>query len=192
MSWIERPAFRMSPQQAKRWVWGLAGAAVALATMGAIPRDILDPSEWLPPEVLRGGKVVDVLDVGKADSEKKHAMDIGEDLRVPRKYLDRHGYRIEDECGILRKGKTLKYDFAPLHDAGRLIVRTDSFYKGELLTRINGVAMPPAPLDPRQTIFVYLEIPIPAGQSDGGLHVEQEVNAQDVGLFTVWLVVGGG
>jgi hypothetical protein len=150
----------------------------------------LHDASYLPPDVLGKDKVLDVLDVGKGDSEQKHAMDIGEPLRVPRKYLDRYGYRIEDECGILRKGRTMKFDLAPLHGAGRLVVRTDSFYKGELLTRINGVAVAPVALDPRQTIFIYLEIPLPPGLGDGPLHVEQETNAQDLGMFTEWLVEG--
>jgi hypothetical protein len=115
-------------------------------------------------------------------------MDIGEALRVPRHYLDLHGYRINDECGILRKGRTMRYTLAPLAHPGRLIVRTDSFYKGELLTKINGRSMPAAGLDPRQTIFTYLEIPLPGDLGDAPLHIEQETNATDVGLFTVWLV----
>jgi hypothetical protein len=188
LNWIERPAIAQTLQQRKRTVTLVGVVAVALLGIGALSRDILHDAPFIPPEVLRGGRVLDILDVGSQPSEQGHAMDIGEALRVSRHYLDVDGYRINDECGILRKGRTMRYTFGPLTHAGRLVVRTDSFYKGELLTKINGRTMPAAPLDPRQTIFTYLEIPLPADLGDGSLKVEQETNATDVGMFTVWLV----
>jgi hypothetical protein len=190
LNWIERPAIAQTLAQRKRTVTVVGVLAVALLGIGAVQRDILHDAEFLPPEVLRGGHVLDVLDVGAPASEQGHGMDIGETLRVPRHYLDAHGYRIDDGCGILRKGKTMRYTLAPLPHAGRLVVRTDSFYKGELLTKINGRSMPAAALDPRQTIFTYLEIPLPSNLGDGPLHIEQETNATDVGMFTIWLVDG--
>jgi hypothetical protein len=188
LNWIERPAIAQTLAERKRTVTVLGVVALALLGIGALSRDILHDASFLPPEVQRGGRVLDVLDVGVPASEQGHGMDIGETLRVPRKYLDVNGYRIQDECGILRKGRTMRYTFGPLPHAGRLIVRTDSFYKGELLTKINGRSMPAAVLDPRQTIFTYLEIPLPADLGDGPIKVEQETNATDVGMFTVWLV----
>jgi hypothetical protein len=188
LNWLERPPIAQTPRDRKRTVTAVAVVALALLGIGAASRDVLHDAAFLPPEVLRGARVVDVLDVGAQASEQSHGMDIGEALRVPRHYLDLHGYRINDECGILRKGRTMRYTLAPLAHPGRLIVRTDSFYKGELLTKINGRSMPAAGLDPRQTIFTYLEIPLPGDLGDAPLHIEQETNATDVGLFTVWLV----
>jgi hypothetical protein len=185
--WIERPALPQTLSERRRTVNGIGLAALVLLGIGALQRDILHDATFLPPEVLRGGRVVDVLDVGPPAAEQAHGMDIGESLRVDRKYLDLHGYRIHDECGILRKGKTMHYDFAPMHHAGRLVIRTDSFYKGELMTKINGRELANVGLDPRQTIFTYLEVPVP-GDLEGPLHVEQETNATDAGMFTVWLV----
>jgi hypothetical protein len=188
MNWIERPPFPQTLSQRKRTVTVLAVAAFGLLGIGAAWRDVLHAATFLPPEVLHGARVVDVLDVGAPASEQGHGMDIGETLRVPRKYLDVEGYRIDDGCGILRKGRTLRYTLAPMAHAGRLVVRTDSFYKGELLTKINGRSMPRATLDPRQTIFTYLDIPLPSDLGAEPLHIEQETNATDVGIFTVWLV----
>jgi hypothetical protein len=188
LNWIERPAIAQTLRDRKRTVAVVGVTALALLGIGAAARDVLHDAAFLPPEVLRGERVVDVLDVGAKASEQSHGMDIGEDLRVPRHYLDVHGYRINDECGILRKGKTMRYEMAAPHHATRLVVRTDSFYKGDLLTKINGRSMPVAGLDPRQTIFTYVEIPLPPDLGEGQLHIEQETNANDVGMFTVWLV----
>ncbi len=188
LNWIERPAVAQTLQQRKRTVTVVGVVALALLGIGALSRDILHDAPFIPPEVLRGGRVLDVLDVGSQPSEQGHAMDIGEALRVPRHYLDADGYRINDDCGILRKGRTLRYTLGPLTHAGRLVVRTDSFYKGELLTKIGGRTMPADTLEPRQTIFTYLEIPLPADLGDGPLKVEQETSATDIGMFTVWLV----
>jgi len=188
LNWLERPPIAQTLRDRKRTVTAVGVVALALLGIGAASRDVLHDAAFLPPEVLRGARVVDVLDVGAQASEHSHGMDLGETLRVPRRYLDLHGYRINDECGILRKGRTMHYTLAPLTHPGRLIVRTDSFYKGELLTKINGRSMPAAGLDPRQTIFTYLEIPLPGDLGDAPLHIEQETNATDVGLFTVWLV----
>ena len=109
-------------------------------------------------------------------------------MRVPRSYMDTFGYRVADECGILRKAHTLHYDFAAPSGGGRLVVRSDSFYKGQILTTVNGRTLAPVDLDPLQTMFGYFEIPFPADVGPGPLHVEQKTNAQDVGIFTVWLV----
>ncbi len=186
LCWIERPPIPQTVRDRKRTVAFVGVGALALLGIGALQRDILHDAPFLSAEVLKGNRILDILDVGSPDSEKQHEMDIGESLRVSRHYLDRDGYRINDECGILRKGRTMRYTLAPLPRGGRLIVRTDSFYKGELLTKINGRTMPAAPLDPRQTIFTYLEIPLPADLGDGPLHVEQETSATDVGMFTIW------
>jgi hypothetical protein len=188
LNWVEGPALAQTPRERQRWVTALGLAALVFFGIGALSRDILHSATFLPPEVQKGDRIVDVMDVGAPPSETAHAMDIGEALRVPRRYLDYYGYRISDECGILRKGRTLRYRMqAPAH-GGRLVVRSDSFYKGQLLTKVNGRAMPAVSMDPRQTIFTYFEIPLPADLGAGPLTVEQETDASDVGIFTVWLV----
>jgi hypothetical protein len=201
LSWIERPPIAQTVAESRRTVKYFFWATAALFVTGAVIRDWPHDARFLPKQELRGGRVADVLDVGPEikgheQDEAEHGMDIGEPLRVDRKYFDPYGYRVQDQCGILRgpesvppNGHTLKFDFAPLHRAGRIIVRTDSFYKGALMTKINGQPVAQAPLDPRQTLFVYLQIPIPTELADGQpLHVEQTTDAKDVGIFTEWLV----
>jgi hypothetical protein len=188
LNWIERPGFAQSLAERKRMVGGIAAVAAALVVLIAIIRDWPHSASFLPDQIRRGGQIADVLDVGPTAQERAHAMDIGEPLRVARSYFDLFGYRISDECGILRKSHTLKYDLAAAPRAGRLVVRSDTFYKGQLLTSVNGRTLASVDLDPLQTMFGYLEIPLPGDLGPNPLHVEQRTTAQDVGVFTVWLV----
>jgi hypothetical protein len=186
--WIEHSVVPQALLERRRTVTAVGIAALLLLGIGAVQRDVLHSANFLPSDVLAGARVADMLDVGPKESEQAHAMDIGEDLRVPRHYLDTYGYRVSDECGILRKGRTLKYQMQPIHREGRLVIRTDSFYKGDLLTTINGRSLPPVTFDPRQTLFMYLQIPVPGDLGDGPLQVEQTTTATDIGFFTVWLL----
>jgi hypothetical protein len=186
--WLEHPVVPQSLLARRRTVTWVAVAALGLLCIGAAQRDVLHHADFLPSDVLGGARVADILDVGPKESEQAHAMDIGEDLRVPRHYLDVYGFRVSDECGILRKGRTLKYELKPIHRDGRLVIRTDSFYKGDLLTTINGRSLATASFDPRQTLFTYLQIPVPGDLGEGPLHVEHSTTATDVGFFTVWLL----
>jgi hypothetical protein len=188
LSWFERPAIPQTVEQRKRWIAGTSIAAALLFLAGDVPRNLLHDPSFLPDAVLRGGHVADMLDVGRKEDEQKHNMDIGEDFRVSRTRIDIYGYRISDGCGILRSGRTLKYDLPPAPHGGRLIVRSDAFYKGDLLTSVNGRVLPSAALEPHQTQFVYLQVPLPEDLGDAQLHVEQTTSAKDVGVFTVWLV----
>jgi hypothetical protein len=186
--WFERPAIAQTPKQRKRSIAEVTFAAGALALVSAVPRNKLHEAAFVPPAVLHGSRVADMLDVGAKEQEESHHMDIGEDLRVPRDRIDSYGYRVRDECGILRKGRVLRYDLAPAARGGRLVIRTDSFYRGDLLTTINGTPLPAVHLEPRQTLFIYVQIPLPADLGDGPLHVEQSTTATDIALFTVWLL----
>src|SRR5260370_11497932 len=118
--WIEHPAIRQTLLERRRTVNAVAIAAALLFGIGAVQRDVLHHADFLPPDVLAGARVADMLDVGPKESEEAHSMGIGEDLRGPRHYLDVYGFRVSDECGILRKGKTLKYELQPIHRSARL------------------------------------------------------------------------
>ncbi|MDP9152221.1 MAG: hypothetical protein M3O36_20030, partial [Myxococcota bacterium] len=186
--WIERPPFAQTMRQRLATVGGATIVGVALLLVGAVPRNKLHEATFLPPEVLGGARVADVLDVGAAGNEATHHLSIAEELRVPRHRMDTLGYRVDDDCGILRRGGVLRYDLAPAPHGGRIIIRTDSFYRGELLTTVNGRSLPATRLDPYQTLFTYLQIPLPTDLGDAPLHVDQVTTANDVGVFTVWLV----
>ncbi|HLK41554.1 MAG TPA: glycosyltransferase family 87 protein [Polyangiaceae bacterium] len=186
--WIERPAIAQEPRRRERTVGAATLVAAALLLVGTMVRNHHYDAAFLPKQVLRGGHVADVFDVGPGEKEAAHRLVIGETLRQPRSLMDTFGYLVQDECGILRNGKTIAYDLAPAPHGGRLVVRTDSFYRGELTTKVNGQPLPNAHLEPQQTLFQYLQIPLPSDLGDGPLHVEQETTAQDVGVFTVWLV----
>ncbi len=187
LSWLERPAFDLTKEQAIRAAGGLAVAGIACLLIGIIVRDRLHPATFLPPEIAAKTRVADVLDVGDSGQEASHQFAIAEALRVPRQMMDTYGYRVKDGCGILRKDGVLRYDLAPAPQGGHLVVRTDSFYKGELLTTVNGRSLPAVHLEPRQTLFAYLDVPLPA-DLEGPLHVQQAVTASDIGVFTIWLV----
>lgn len=186
--WIERPPFPQTFRQRLGTVVGASLVAAALLLVGAVPRNKLHEPSFLPEEVLQAGRVLDVLDVGRADLEASHHLVIAEALRVPRHRMDSYGYRVDDDCGILRRGGVLRYDLAPAPQGGRIVIRTDSFYRGELQTTVNGRSLPAVHLDPYQTLFTYLQIPLPADLGDAPLHVEQVTTANDVGVFTVWLL----
>jgi hypothetical protein len=186
--WFERPAVPQTVEQRKRTLIVAGLIAIALFLVGAVPRNLVHDASFLPPVVQRGGQVKDVLDVGRSDDEEAHHMDIGETLRVPRQRIDIYGYRISDGCGILRNSHVLRYDMPPAPRGGRLIIRSDAFYKGELLSSVNGRSLAAVTLDPHQTQFVYLQIPLPTDLGDAPLHIEQTTTAKDVGVFTVWLV----
>jgi hypothetical protein len=179
------------PQTFKRseqTIGAAAFIAAALLSIGAVVRNWHHDPVFLPPAVLRDSRVVDVLDVGPEGQEASHGLEIGEALRVPRSLMDTSGYLVKDECGILRNGKQVSYNLAPAPHGGRLVIRTDSFYRGELLTKVNGRSLPSVHLEPRQTLFIYLQVPLPSDLGSEPLHVEQETSATDIGLFTVWLL----
>ncbi|MDP9037045.1 MAG: hypothetical protein M3O50_19785 [Myxococcota bacterium] len=186
--WIERPPFAQTVRQRMVTVGGAAVVSGALFLFGAVPRNKLHEAAFLPPEVLGGSHIVDVLDVGAASSEATHHLSIAEELRVPRHRMDTFGYRVDDDCGILRRGGVLRYSLAAAPHGGRIVIRTDSFYRGELLTTVNGRSLPYVRLDPYQTLFTYLQIPLPPDLGDGPLFVDQVTTANDVGVFTAWLV----
>jgi hypothetical protein len=187
LRWLERPALPLPPKQQNILIGSAAATVAVLLLIGVAIRDPLHDADFLPPEIVKHDRVADIVDLGSADSEKAHQLEIPEAMRVPRQMMDTYGYRVKDECGIVRKTGALHYDLAPAPKGGRLIVRTDSFYKGDLLTTINGRSLPAIHLEPRQTLMAYLEIPVPA-DIDGPLHVQQATTASDVGIFTEWLV----
>ena len=188
MNWLEHPAVDQTREQ--RWwsIGAVTGGALLFLGVGAIYRNWLHTASFLPPALIGSGRVIDVLDVGRADQEASHHVEIAEALRVPRVYMDTFGYRIQDECGIVRKNGVMVYNLAPAPRGGKLVLRTDSFYKGDLLTTVNGRSMPAIHLEPRQTMFAYVEVPLPSDLGDGPLHVQQATSAADVGIFTIWLV----
>jgi hypothetical protein len=186
--WYERPAISQTLLQRRRTIAAVSSAVVLLLLGSLVPRNWPHDAAFLPAPILRGSRVVDILDVGPNKAEQSHHFDIGETLRVPRNRIDTFGYRISDECGILRSGRVLHYELAPSPHGGRLVIRTDAFYRGDLLTTVNGRPLPSVPLDPHQTLFAYLEIPLPGDLGDGPLQVEQSTTATDIGIFTVWLL----
>jgi len=187
LRWIERPPVVQTPYQQRLTVAGAILVTVSLLLAGIVVRDKLHTATFLPPELLGPDHVADVLDLGATDQEAAHGLAIAEALRVPRQMMDTYGYRVKDECGIVRKDGVLRYDLAAAPRGGRIVVRTDSFYKGDLLTTVNGRSLPAIHLEPRQTLLAYLEIPVPP-DIEGPLHVQQATTASDVGVFTVWLV----
>jgi hypothetical protein len=186
--WLERPALPQTLKQSEQTIGAAAFIAAALLFIGAAVRNWHHDAAFLPPAVLRDSRVVDVLDIGPEGQEASHGLEIAEALRVPRSLMDTSGYLVKDECGILRNGRQVSFNLAPAPHGGRLVVRTDSFYRGELLTKVNGRSLPSAHLEPRQTLFIYLQVPLPSDLGSEPLHVEQETSATDIGLFTVWLL----
>jgi hypothetical protein len=186
--WLEHPAIPQTPRQRAQTVAGAALVASLLLVTGWIVRDRHKDPAFLPRVVLRDSRVVDTLDVGPHDVEAAHQLEIAEALRVPRSLMDTSGYLVNDECGILRKDGVLRYDLAPAPHGGRLVIRTDSFYRGELLGSVNGRSLPAVHLEPRRTLFAYLEIPLPSDLGDEPLHIQQTTTASDVGVFTVFLL----
>jgi len=186
--WLERPAVPQTFKQREQTIGAAAFIAAVLLAIGGVVRNRHHDAAFLPPAVLRDSRVVDVLDVGPEGQESSHGLEITEALRVPRSLMDTYGYLVKDECGILRNGRKVTYSLAPAPHGGRLVIRTDSFYKGELLTKVNGLPAAAVHLEPRQTLFTYLQVPLPPDLGDGPLHVEHETSATDIGIFTVWLL----
>jgi hypothetical protein len=187
LRWIERPPVVQTPMQQRLTLGAAIAVTLALLLVGVIVRDKMHTATFLPPELLGHDHVADEVDLGAPVQEAAHGLAIAEALRVPRQMMDTYGYRVKDECGIIRKDGVLRYDLAPAPHGGRIVVRTDSFYKGDLLTTVNGRSLPAVHLEPRQTMLAYLEIPVPP-DIEGPLHVQQATTASDVGVFTVWLV----
>jgi hypothetical protein len=188
MTWLERSAIRLTRAQKQRFATGaLAVAGALLLTLVGI-RNWGRTAEFLPPEIARGATVADTLDFGPRAQEAAHHLDFHDARDVQRKVMDVYGYLVKDDGRILKKDVKLEYDLAAAPRGGTLIVRTDAFYKGDLLTTVNDRVLPAVPIEPHKTLFTYLQIPLPADLGDGPLHVRQETTASDIALFAAWLV----
>jgi hypothetical protein len=188
MTWLERSAIPLTRPQKQRV------ATTALAVAGALLLALVGIRNWgrsaefLPPEIAKGGAVADVLDFGPSAPEAAHHLDFHEGKAVQRKVMDIFGYLVNDGGRILKKDVKLEYDLAAAPKGGTLVVRTDAFYKGDLLTTVNDRVLPPVHIEPHKTLFTYLQVPLPADLGDGPLHVRQETTASDIALFTAWLL----
>jgi hypothetical protein len=188
LCWLERPAIAQTPRERLRTVGAASLVAGGLLLTSMILRNGHHDASFLPPGVQRGEPVADLLDLGPPETEVAHHLEIAEALRVDRDMMDTSGYLVKDACGIVRKDGVLRYDLAPAPRGGRLVIRTDSFYRGELLSSVNGRSLPAMHLEPRRTMFAYLEIPLPSDLGDEPLHIQQTTTASDVGVFTIWLL----
>ena len=186
--WLERPAIPQTPRERLHTVGAATLIVAALLLTGMVMRNEHHTAAFLPPGLQRSDHVADVLDVGLPDAEAAHKLEIAEALRVDRSMMDTSGYLVKDACGIVRKDGVLRYDLAPAPNGGRLLIRSDTFYRGELLSSVNGRSLPAVHLEPRRTLFAYLEIPLPSDLGDEPLHIQQTTTAADMGVFTVWLL----
>jgi hypothetical protein len=186
--WLEHPAIAQTPKQRLNTVGAATLITAGLLLTSMIQRNQHHEAAFLPPGLQHGDRIADVLDVGPRDTESAHNLEIAETLRVDRDMMDTSGYLVKDSCGIVRKDGVLRYDLAPAPHGGRLLIRTDSFYRGELLSSVNGRSLPAVHLEPRRTLFAYLEIPLPSDLGDEALHIQQTTTAADMGVFTVWLL----
>lgn len=188
--WLEKPPVKWEVRRVRQTVL-IAGISLGCYVLSAcVTRGAVQSGAFLPSTELKGGKIADLVNIGDPASEQSHAFQMGEDQRVPRLYLDVHGYRVADECAILRQGYTATYQLNKAAGPARLIVRSDTYYgDGELQTTANGKPLAPMKLVAHRTMFDYLEVGIPADFPAGPLRIEQHVSgAPDVGLFTAWLV----
>ncbi len=188
LGWLWRPAFELTARQQGLTVGAMVLLTVALVLAGPVWQARRHDAAFMPPPLLGQSTVGDVLDVGPPASESAHHLQIAESRRVPRDLMDIYGYLVKDDCGILRNGGVATYTLAPAPRGGRLVVRTDAFYAGDLLTTVNGRSMPAVKFTPHQSLFTYLQVQLPADLGDEPLHVTQTTTATDVGLFTVWLL----
>ncbi|MGH7271138.1 MAG: hypothetical protein ACREJ3_11970 [Polyangiaceae bacterium] len=193
MSWIEHPPIAQTMKQLQVTAAAVIAAAAALFAINAGLLNRHRGIAFLPPEVIKGDRIADAIDVGETGDEASHHLVIPDDRRIDRSLMDTFGYLETDACRILKKGRTLDYDLATGARSGppsarRLVIRTDSYYRGELRTSVNGRVLAEAHLVPQQSLFAYVEVPLPADLGDGPLHVEQSTTASDVAVFTVWLL----
>jgi hypothetical protein len=169
-------------------VAGMVVLGVAFATRYAEARP-----EVLPTAEGRGGAASDTVRFGEGASQRSHDMSGSGDLSGPyaiaaRRYLDPYGDRISDSCLMLKFDKDVNYTIVKKGSGpARLVIRTDSFYAGDLTVEVNGRPIPGARLEPRQTMFGYVSVSLPALPA-GPLRIRHTTTAKDVGLFTGWLV----
>lgn len=188
MSWLEHPVFHQTAEKRQRTVGIAAGVVAALCLTLFVIRDLVHPSTFLPTQIVQSDHLLDTLDLGADDAEVAHSVEFHDPRLVGRDLMDTFGYLVDDDCRILRKGEKLVYDLAAAPKGGALVVRTDSFYAGDLLTTVNGRVLAPVYVDPHRTLFAYVRVPLPADLGDGPLHVQQETTSNDVGLFAIWLL----
>ncbi len=169
-------------------VAGLTVLGVAFATRYAKARP-----EQLPTAEGRGGTASDYVHFGEAASQQSHALSGSGSLSGPfaiaaRRYMDPYGDRISDSCLMLKFDNDVNYIMIKKGSGpARLVIRTDSFYAGDLTVEVNGAPIPGARLEPRQTMFGYVSVSLPALPA-GPLRIRHTTTAKDVGLFTGWLV----
>src|SRR6185437_1777894 len=125
---------------------------------------------------------------GARDSESAHPFALADTRNVDRKVMDVYGYIVKDGARILKKEQKLYYDLAAAPRGGTLVVRTDIFYRGDLITKVNDRELPVVHLEPHKSLFTYVQVPLPADLGDGPLHVHQETTATDVAVFNAWLL----
>ncbi len=53
---------------------------------------------------------------------------------------------------------------------------------------MNDRELEPVHLEPHRTLFAYVHVPLPPDLGDAPLRVQQETTANDVGLFSAWLL----
>jgi hypothetical protein len=187
MSWLESPPFPQTRSERVRTISLLAAISLTLFAVGLVSRNTLQTATFLPPTLLGNAHIVDVLDLGMHQDEVVHNVRMDANaLRVTRTRMDTYGYRVNDDARVLRSPTVIHYDLSPSGRGSHLVIRTDSFFRGELLTTVNGRSLPPVHLEPRQTLFAYLEVPLPDDIDGEPLHVVHATTASDVGLFTIW------
>jgi hypothetical protein len=168
----------------------LAGTAVALGALALVFRARFaeaQPAD-LPAAERKDGTVSDYVQFGDALSQAGHGVEGETRGSVERRYMDMYGARVTDMCIMLPSEGDLRYTLTKKGDGpARIVVRTDSFYAGELHTTINDAPVPGVRLDPRQTMFGYVTVVVPS-MPPGTLRVRHTTSAKDIGMFTLWLV----
>ncbi len=191
MFWLEHAPLHQSVAARQRTV------KVAMLTLTGFLLVIAGIRDWgrdaafLPCEVASAGRVLDRIDFGANGDEAAHHVAMKDHRDVPRKLMDVFGYLVSDDGRVLKKGDPLDYILAAPGGtaSGReLVIRTDSFYKGDLKTTVNDRELAPVHLAPHRSLFAYVHVPLPPDLGDGTLHVHQETTANDVGIFSAWLV----